>query len=65
MQKISLDFSTNFFGGSHFLSDLTGVGMLISILLSNAFVIAGIIFVILIIFGGIQMISGAGKSKKG
>lgn len=65
MQKISIDFSTNFFGSSgHFLSDLTGVGTLTSILLANAFVIAGITFVFLIIFGGIQMISGAGKSPQ-
>ncbi len=65
MQKITLDFSTNFFGTSgHFLSNLTGVGTLVSILLANAFVIAGIVFVLLIIFGGIQMISGAGKSPQ-
>lgn len=65
MEKISIDFSSNFFGtSSHFLSNLTGVGTLVSILLANAFVIAGVTFIFLIIIGGIQMISGAGKSPQ-
>lgn len=65
MQKIALNFSGNFFGtSSHFLANLTGVGTLASILLANAFVIAGVVFVIIIIFGGIQMIGGAGKSPQ-
>src|SRR3990170_6684600 len=65
MQKIAIDFSSNFFGApGHFLSTLTGVGTLASVLLANALIIAGVVFILLIIIGGIQMISGAGKSPQ-
>jgi len=65
MNKIALDFSSNFFGSSgHFLSTLPGAGTLVSVLLSNAIIIAGIVFVILIILGGLQMIGSSGKSPQ-
>lgn len=47
-----------------------GLGGLVSIILSNAIIIAGIILLFLLIFGGISIIMGAGqgnpeKSAKG
>jgi len=40
-----------------------GFGSLVSIVLSNAVVVAGIILAILLIFGGIAIIMGAGQGK--
>lgn len=65
MEKISFDIGRAFFGtADHFLSQLTGVGTLASILLSNAIVVAGIVLIFLIVFAGIQMITGAGDPQK-
>lgn len=64
MKKISVNIGEAFFGGTHFLDSLTGMGSLVSILLSNAIIIAGVIFVFLIILGGIKMITSAGKSPQ-
>ncbi|MBU0570373.1 hypothetical protein KKB40_06405 [Patescibacteria group bacterium] len=60
MKIAQVDIGNSFFGGSHFLRDLTGVGMLVSIFVSNAIVVAGIILLFLLIFGGIGMMAGAG-----
>lgn len=51
------------FSGPSFLTNLTGVGTLVSIIVSNAVVIAGIIMLFLIVLGGISMISGAGSNN--
>ena len=50
--------------GSPFGQSL-GFGDLVSIILSNALVIAGIIFFFLILFGGISIIAGAGQDDPG
>ena len=65
MEKISFNIGDSFFGpGAHFLKELTGVGSLASALLSNAIVVAGIVLIFLIVFAGIQMISGSGDAQK-
>lgn len=65
MNKLAaVNIGDKFFGGPHFLRDLTGVGQLVSILLNNAIIIAGIIFVFLIILAGINFISGGGSPEK-
>ena len=65
MDNLAFNIGDIFFGGpGHFLSRLTGVGELVSILLSNAIVIAGIVLLFLIVFAGIQMISGSGDPQK-
>ncbi|OGM21456.1 hypothetical protein A2955_02585 [Candidatus Woesebacteria bacterium RIFCSPLOWO2_01_FULL_37_19] len=64
MEKLAVSISNSFFGGNHFLNTLPGVSRLVSILLSNAIAIAGILFLFILVFAGIQMISGAGKSPQ-
>jgi hypothetical protein len=64
MEKIAVNIGDVFFGtGGHFLKETTGVGTLVSIILSNAIVIAGILLFFLFLFGGISMIIGAGQSS--
>lgn len=40
-----------------------GLGQLVSIILSNALVVAGVIFLFLLVAGGIGMIAGAGGNN--
>ena len=61
--KLSIDIANTFLGEDHFLSNLTGVGTLVSIFVSNAIVIAGLILLFLLIFGGYSMIAGAGANN--
>lgn len=39
------------------------IGSLISVILESAFAIAGVIFIFLLVFGGISMIAGAGNQN--
>lgn len=64
MEKIAFNIGDIFFGSDHFLKEITGVGSLVSILLSNAIVIAGIVLIFIIVIAGIQMISGSGDPQK-
>jgi len=60
MEKIAVNIGSEFgspFGQSY------GFGDLVSIILSNALVVAGIILLFLLIFGGISMIMGAGQDN--
>ena len=61
-----INIGEKFLGKEHFLvkpEDLTGVGTLTSIIISNVLVIAGIIVLFLFVAGGIGMIAGAGKDN--
>ncbi|MCK4588586.1 hypothetical protein KAT60_02095 [Candidatus Woesebacteria bacterium] len=61
MEKIAqIDIGKEF--GSPFGKDY-GLADLVSIILSNALVVAGIILLFLLIFGGISMIMGAGQDN--
>ena len=62
MDKIAVDIGQEFFGGAHFLRDVKGVGDLVTLLLSNALVVAGVIFLFILVGGGLLMIAGAGRS---
>src|SRR3989344_3165457 len=65
MDKIAaFNLGDTFFGKDFFLQDLTDLGDLISILVSNSIAIAGVILVFLVIFAGITMISGSGDPQK-
>lgn len=44
--------------------NLTTYGMLVSAIVKNAFVLAGVISFVLLIFGGFQVIVSAGDAKK-
>jgi hypothetical protein len=46
-----------------FLTQITDIGQLVSIIVSNAMILAGIILLFLIIAGGIGMIAGAGSNN--
>jgi hypothetical protein len=58
-----VDIGESFFGGDHFLRDLPGLGQLVSIFVSNAIIVAGIILLFLLVFGGFSMIAGAGNKN--
>ena len=62
MDKIAVEIGQEFFGGDYFLREASGVGELVSILVSNALVLAGIIFLFLLVGGGVLMVAGAGRS---
>lgn len=66
MEKfIAFDIDVAFFGSAgHFLTQLTDVGTLASILLNNAIMVAGIVLIFLIVIAGIQMISASGDPQK-
>ena len=60
MEKIAVDIGESFgspFGQTYGLADL------VSVILSNAIVVAGIILLFLLIFGGISKIMGAGQDN--
>lgn len=45
------------------IGNTVGLGGLVSIILSNALVIAGIILIFLLVFGGISIIAAAGRDN--
>lgn len=47
-----------------FLREITGLGQLVSVLLNNAIVVAGLIFIFLIVFAGLGMIFAGGNPQK-
>ena len=60
MEKIAVEIGGSFgspFGQTYGLADL------VSVILSNAIVVAGILLLFLLIFGGISMIMGAGQDN--
>lgn len=64
MEKIAFNIGDVFFNSSdRFPREPGSVGGLIHTVIRNAFVVSGIILVILIIAGGIGMISGAGSQN--
>jgi preprotein translocase subunit YajC len=56
MKEISLDIGNQYLGSTgHFLYTPTGMGKLVSILVSNSITIAGVVLIFLLIYGGRQM----------
>lgn len=62
MNKIAQGVSIGETFGSPF-GQTTGLGDLVSVIVSNALVIAGVILLFFFIFGGISMIAGAGRDN--
>lgn len=60
MNKLAIDIGSNF--GSPF-GQSKGIGDLVSVIISNALVIAGIILVFFFVIGGISMIAGSGQDN--
>lgn len=58
MGKIAVGIGANF---NSPIGDTVGVADIVSLILSNAVLIAGVIFFFLILFGGISVIIGAGS----
>lgn len=60
---IAEDLGALFFGGSHPLQNMTGVGLVVGAGVSNALILAGVILLITIIYAGISMIGAAGNAQ--
>ena len=58
-----INIGERFLGKDAFLANITDIGKLVSIIVSNAMVIAGIILLFFMVFGGISMIAGAGNQN--
>jgi hypothetical protein len=58
----SIPIGNTFFGSSHPLDKLTGVGGIVTIFLNAAFALSGLILLFFFIMGGIGMIGSAGQS---
>ena len=63
MDLIAVDIRSVFFRSDTFPTEMTQVGRLVSGLVSNSIVIAGVIFLFLLLFGGLSIIIGAGQSN--
>lgn len=63
MNKLAFDLGGALFGGTGGFTQLSDVGKIVSIIISNAVIIAGIILLFLIIFAGYSFISGAGSGN--
>lgn len=66
--KLSFNIGQMLFGnntgtGSYSWTNITDVGKLVGILVSNAVFIAGFLLIIVLVYAGFQMISGAGQSN--
>lgn len=64
LAQTSVPIGSTFFGKENsFLSQVSDIGKLVSLILSNAIVIAGVILLFLFVAGGIGMIAGAGSDN--
>lgn len=65
MEKLAqVPIGEKFFGKANgFLTQTTDIGKLVSIIVSNALVVASIILLFLLVFGGIAIIAGAGSDN--
>lgn len=63
MSNLALDIGGSFFQGHPYLTTLTGLSELVSVLSSNLLVIAGVILIFAIVFAGISMISASGDPQ--
>ncbi|KKQ52953.1 hypothetical protein A2865_02440 [Candidatus Woesebacteria bacterium RIFCSPHIGHO2_01_FULL_39_17] len=63
--RLAFNIGETFFGRSGgFLTEITDLGLLVSLIFRNALVIAGVILLFLFVFAGFQMISGSGDPQK-
>ena len=64
MQNLAqVNIGDKFLGQGAFLTDIGDVGKLVSLVVQSALVIAGLVFLFLLILGGISMIAGAGNNN--
>ena len=64
MEKLAqVDIGKEFFNEQKNLTELSDIGSLVSIIVQAAMVIAGLIFLFLLIVGGISIIAGAGNDN--
>lgn len=65
MTNIAIDLGRTFFGGTspHPTEQVTGLGEMMSVFLSNAIILAGMIFFFMIIYSGFKIIIGAGQGN--
>ncbi len=58
-----IDIGQKFLGTGHPLTQLEGVGKLVSLFLNIAFVVAGVVLLVFFVIAGISLISSAGSSS--
>lgn len=64
MDKITLDLGRSLFGNTrHPTEEITGLGTMVSIFVSNAIILAGVIFLFMIVYSGFQIIIAAGQKS--
>lgn len=63
MEKLAFEIGLQFIPNDTFPKQPSEVGPFISIIAKNAIVIAGIIMIMLIVYGGLTMIANAGNSN--
>lgn len=61
MKLLAISISTEFFSGQPGAAKINSVGALVSVLLPNAIIAAGVIFFILMVLGAFGMIASAGR----
>lgn len=61
MKPLAVSISTEFFSGQPGAARINSVGALVSVLLPNAIIAAGVIFFILMVLGAFGMIVSAGQ----
>ena len=65
VNKLAIKIQDTFFGGGSNtpLTELKGIGSLVSVVVQASFVLAGVLLLFFFIFGGISIIAGAGKDN--
>jgi len=64
MNKLAqINIGEKFLGNGHFLTNLTGVGQLVTMLIQISLTIAGVVLLILMMAGGISLIAGSNNGN--
>lgn len=63
-EKIAFDIGDTFLGSGHFLTQLTGVSTLVSLLVSNILYLLGTVLIFIIVYAGMSMISASGDVQQ-
>ncbi|MCX7928760.1 MAG: hypothetical protein N2558_03710 [Patescibacteria group bacterium] len=66
MNNLAIDLGRTFFGGNtpHPTEQVTGLGSMVSVFVSNSIILAGLIFMFMTIYAGFQIIMAAGDSNE-
>lgn len=62
--QLAVDLGTTFFQGDSPFTQMGGVSKLVSVIVSNSIVIAGVVLIITIIYAGTSMLTAAGNAQQ-